>query len=196
MNGTHCLLIAALAATPLVATAQDGDNSSGVYLGVGVGQFNLDIDGLDDLDDAAATVRDSDDNAWKLFLGYRFTRWLSVEAAYIDLGDPGDSFVATGGDGNYRVGVSGFAPALIGTVPVGPIEIFGKVGRYYYDVDTRIDFDSPGPDVSTSYSRDDTLWGAGISGVTRVELRAEYQKIEIDNADDSDAFWLSAAWRF
>ena len=42
------------------------------------------------------------------------------------------------------------------------------------------------------------MWGAGISGINfeRVELRAEYQKIEIDNADESDAFWLSASWRF
>ena len=198
MKKTHCLLVAALAAAPWIANAQDLDNSRGLYLGVGGGQFNLDIDGLADLDDAAASVRDSDDNAWKLFAGYRFTRWFSVEAAYIDLGNPGDSFDASGGDGNYRVALSGFAPSLIGTVPVGPIEFFGKVGRYYYDVDTRIDFDSPGPDLSTSYSRDDTLWGVGISGVVlkRVELRAEYQSIEIDNADNSDALWLSAAWRF
>jgi OOP family OmpA-OmpF porin len=126
MKKTHCLLIAALAATPLVAVAQDaGDNPRGPYIGVGGGQFNLDIDGLADLDDAAASVRDSDDNAWKLFVGYRFTRWLSLEAAYIDLGNPGDSFDASGSDGNYRVALSGFAPSLIGTVPVGPVELFG-----------------------------------------------------------------------
>lgn len=197
MKTTHCLLAAALAAAPFVATAQDSDNSRGFSVGVGTGQFNLNVDGLEDLDDAAATVRDSDANAWKLFLGYRFTKWFSVEAAYIDLGDPGDSFDTSGSDGNYRVQLSGFAPSLIGTIPLGPVEIFGKVGRYYYDVDTRLDFDS-GPDLNTSYSRDDTLWGVGISGVVlkRVELRAEYQNIEIDNADDSDAVWLSAAWRF
>jgi hypothetical protein len=197
MKRTHCLLVAALAAMPFVANAQDSDNSHGFSLGVGAGQFNLNVDGLEDLDDAAATVRDSDDNVWKLFLGYRFTKWLSVEAAYIDLGDPGDSFDGSGSDGDYRVQMSGFAPSLIGTIPIGPIEIFGKVGRYYYDVDTQLDFDS-GPDIDTSYSRDDTLWGVGISGVVlkRVELRGEYQKIEIDNANDSDAFWLSAAWRF
>lgn len=191
------LLAAAVACVAASAGAQ-GDNPRGAYIGVGAGQFNLDIDGLDDLDDAAATVRESDDNTWKLFAGFRFTRWLAIEAAYIDLGSPGDSFDAAGSDGNYRIQMSGFAPALIGTFPIGPIEIFGKVGRYFYDVDTRIDFDAPGPDLVTSNSREDNMWGAGISGVVlqRLELRGEYQKIEIDNAEDSDAFWLSAAWRF
>jgi hypothetical protein len=36
----------------------------------------------------AASVRDSDANAWKLFAGYRFTRWFSVEAAYITSASP------------------------------------------------------------------------------------------------------------
>jgi hypothetical protein len=198
MKTTHCLLLAVLATASFTAVAQDDRNRRGAFIGVGAGQFNLDVDNLGDLEDAAATVRDSDDNVWKLFVGYRFTRWLSIEAAYVDLGDPGDSFDASGSDGNYRIGMSGFAPALIGSIPVGPIEIFGKVGRYYYDVDTRIEFDSPGSDISTSYSRDDTMYGAGISGVVfrRLELRGEYQKIEIEDAEDSDAVWLSAAWRF
>jgi len=197
MRKAAASLVTAAFACAAAGAAAD-DNRRGAYVGIGAGQFNLDVDGLADLDDAAATVRDSDDNTWKLFAGYRFTKWLSVEAAYIDLGEPGGSFDASGSDGNYRVRMSGFAPALIGTVPIGPIEIFGKVGRYFYDVDTRIDFDAPGPGLTTSNSREDTMWGAGVSGVVleRLELRGEYQKIEIDNADDSNAFWLSAAWRF
>lgn len=191
------LLAFAVACAAGSASAQD-ENRRGPYIGVGAGQFNLDIDGLADLDDAAATVRESDDNTWKLFAGFRLTKWLAIEAAYIDLGSPGDSFDASGSDGNYRIEMSGFAPALIGTIPIGPIEIFGKVGRYFYDVDTRIAFDSPGPDLVSSNSREDNMWGAGIAGVVlkRLELRAEYQKIEIDDAEDSNAFWLSAAWRF
>jgi opacity protein-like surface antigen len=83
-------------------------------------------------------------------------------------------------------------------VPLGPVELFAKIGQYYYDVDTRIDLDSPGPDISTSHSRNDFIWGGGVSAVIleRVELRAEYEKVEIENARDSNAFWLGAAWRF
>lgn len=180
------------------AVASADTNPSGFYAGASWGQFNMNIDSLDDVDDAAATIRDSDDNAWKAFVGYRFLPWLRIEAAYVDLGDPGDSFDASGSDGNYRVGMSGFEPALIASLPLGPLEIFGKVGQYFYDVETRIDFDDPGPAISSKHSRNDFVWGGGVSAVilSRIELRAEYERIEISNADDSDAFWLGAAWRF
>lgn len=185
-----------LAGASAVAAAQT--NPTGFYVGASLGQFNMNIDSLDDVDDAAATIRDSDDNAWKAFVGYRFLPWLRLEAAYVDLGNPGDSFESSGSDGNYRVGMSGFEPALIASLPLGPIEIFGKVGEYFYDLETQIDLDDPGPSVNSKHSRNDFVWGGGVSAVvmSRIELRAEYERIEIENADDSDAFWLGAAWRF
>lgn len=192
-------LIAALSMTPMLAISQGSDaNPTGPYIGGGIGQFNLNVDRLDEVDEAAQSVVDSDDNAWKVFGGYRFLPWLAVEAAYIDFGSPGDNFDTSGTRGNYRVKLSGFAPSLIASVPLGPVELFGKVGQYYYDVDTRIDLDSPGPDIDSSHSRNDFLWGGGVAVVVakRVELRAEYEKVEIENANDSDAFWLTAAVRF
>lgn len=192
------ILIGTLAAAPLVCGAAERENPTGPYVGAGVGQFNLNLDNLDDVDDAVTSIRESDDNAWKVFGGYRFLPFLGIEAAYIDFGSPGDRFDTSGSDGNYRVDISGFAPSLIASVPLGPVELFGKIGQYYYDVDTRLDIDAPGPDIDTSYSRNDFLWGGGISLVVleRLELRAEYEKVEIENASDSDAFWLNAAWRF
>jgi hypothetical protein len=44
----------------------------------------------------------------------------------------------------------------------------------------------------------DPIFGVGV-GVTvaeRVNLRAEYEVVEIDQLDDSHAVWLTAAWRF
>ncbi len=192
-------LITALTTTSMLATAKDAsDNPSGPYVGGGVGQFNLNINNLDEVDEAVQTIRDSDDNAWKAFVGYRFLPWLGVEAAYIDFGQPGETVDSSGSDGNYRVEIAGFAPSLIASVPLGPVELFGKVGQYYYDVDTRIDLDSPGPDIDSSHSRNDFLYGGGVSVVVakRVELRAEYERVEIEDARDSDAFWLVAAVRF
>lgn len=193
------VLAGVLAAIPAISSATDATtNPTGPYVGGSVGRFNLDLEHLDDVDNAVQTIRDSDDNAWKLFAGYRFLPFLGVEAAYIDFGSPNDRFDTSGSDGNYKVELSGFAPSLIGSIPVGPVELFAKVGQYYYNVDTRIDLDAPGPDVSTSHSRNDFLWGGGVSAVIleRLELRAEYEKVEIENAEDSNAFWLGAAWRF
>jgi OOP family OmpA-OmpF porin len=199
MNVLSSMIVSGvMVAVPAVSIAADTENPTGPYVGGSVGQFNLELDNLDDVDDAAATIRDSDDNAWKVFAGYRFLPYLGIEAAYIDFGNPGDRFDSSGTDGNYDVNVSGFAPSLIATVPLGPVELFAKVGQYYYDVDTHIDLDSPGPDIDTSYSRNDFLWGGGVSLVVieRLELRAEYEKVEIEDARDSNAFWLGAAWRF
>lgn len=187
-----------LAAIPALGHAQDTRNYSGFYVGGGIGQFNLNVDNFNDIDSALSNVLDSDDNAWKIFGGYRFNPHFALELAYIDLGQPGDQLTSSGSHGNYRVDIGGFAPSLVGILPVGPVELFGKIGEYYYDVDTRIDLDSPGPDIDTSHSRNDFIWGGGVSFVVaqRVELRAEYEKIEIKNAADSDALWLNAAWRF
>lgn len=188
----------AMVVVPAVSSAAKTDNPTGPYVGGSIGRFSLDLEHLDDVDDAVESIRDSDDNAWKVFAGYRFLPYLGLEAAYIDFGRPNDRFDTSGTDGNYRMKLSGFAPSLIGTIPLGPVELFAKVGQYYYDVDTRIDLDSPGPDVNTSHSRNDFIWGGGVSAVVleRLELRAEYEKVEIENARDSNAFWLGAAWRF
>ena len=197
MNTISKLIVAAsVAAAPLSVPA--ADNPTGAYVGAGLGRFNLKMDSLRDVPSAVSDIRDSNDNAWKGFVGYRFLPFLGVEAAYINLGRPGDRFDATGSNGNYDVKVSGFAASLIGTVPVGPVELFGKIGQYYYDLDTRIDLDSPGPDVRTKHSQNDFVWGGGVSFVVleRVELRAEYERFRINEARNSNAFWLDAAWRF
>jgi opacity protein-like surface antigen len=84
-------------------------------------------------------------------------------------------------------------------LPLGPIELFGKAGYYFYDDNITADFDQPlHPHVDSTHSRTDFLYGGGL-GVTvlsRLNLRAEYEKVDVSHARDADAFWLSAAWRF
>lgn len=192
------LSILPLSAAPLLAQAATDDNPTGPYVGAGWGRFNLNIRNLNDAGTAVGDIVHSDDNAWKIFAGYRFMPYLALEAAYIDLGKPSDQFTANGSNGNYRVKISGFSPAIVGTLPLGPVELFAKIGEYYYNSKLRVDFDNPGPDVDSSHTRNDLLYGGGI-GITawkRLNIRAEYETIEIENAKHSDAFWLSAAWRF
>lgn len=187
----------ALSSAPFIS-AQAQENTGGPYVGVGWGQFNVDIDNLSDAGTTAGNIIDADDNAWKAFVGWRFNPYIGVELAYVDLGSPGDRFEGTGSNGNYRVDVSGFTPYLIGTIPLGPVELFGKVGYYFYDVDLRVDLDSPGPGIDSSSSRQDFVYGGGV-GMTFFEhlhVRAEYERIDLENAGNSDALWLSGAWRF
>src|SRR5438105_9468986 len=114
-------------AIPLSVSADEiSENPSGPYIGAGVGQFNTHIKHLDGVDDAIQNIRKSDNNSWKIYAGYRFIPWLRVEAAYVDFGESKDSFSATGSNGNYRVKLHGFSPAVILSAPIGPVELFAK----------------------------------------------------------------------
>jgi opacity protein-like surface antigen len=191
-------LMGSLAAAPALSLADGTDNPSGIYLGGAVGRFNLDIQHLDDVPDAVQTIHHSDDNSWKAYLGYRFNPYLGLEADYINFGNNKDEFQATGSNGNYEVRLKGIAPALVLTLPLGPVEVFGKAGEYYYNEDSHIDFDNPGPRITSSHSRNDFMWGGGVGVVvlSHLALRAEYEKLEIDNGGNTDALWLGAGWRF
>lgn len=189
--------LALLGALTTVSGVAAAANPTGPYIGAGIGQFNMNVDDFDDIDNAISDVADSDDNSWKIFAGYRVMPFLALEAAYIDLGKPGGDFNGTSGNGNYRAEISGFAPAALGIVPIGPIEAFAKAGWYFYDIDLNLETNGT-PSVSGSDSDDGFMWGLGASIVLleHLELRAEYERIDIRSAKDSDAFWLTAAWRF
>jgi Outer membrane protein beta-barrel domain len=180
------------------AFAQGIENDEGFYVGGGIGQFNVKIDDVDETDEAVQTL-DDDDNSWKAFVGWRMNPYFALELAYIDFGGPNDTFETGGTSGDYSVDLSGFAPYLVGTIPLGPVELFGKVGYYFYDIDLTADFDDPTfPDVDGGASDEDLLYGFGV-GMTffeRLNARLEYEKIDSDFVDDADALWLSGAWRF
>jgi OOP family OmpA-OmpF porin len=196
-SGIVAATLIALSGGMMSAQAQD-DNSRGFYVGGGIGQFNVQIDDIDDTDNAIERL-DDDDNAWKLFGGYRFNQNFAVEVAYIDFGAPEDTATASGSSGDYSVELSGMAPYIIGTVPLGPVELFAKAGYYFYDVKIDADLDDLGGDVfSSDDSGEDFLYGFGV-GMTFMEhlnARLEYEKIDADRIDDADALWLSGSWRF
>ena len=193
------VVLLVIAATVVHADAYNPFSSpaSGPYVGAGWGQFDLHLHNLNDVGTAVTDITHSSDDAWKAFVGFRFAPFISVEAAYVDFGHPNDHFDTFGSDGTYHVTMTGFSPAVIGTLPIGPLEVFGKAGYYFYNLDTRVDFSS-GPFLESRHSRSDFLYGGGL-GVTllgHLNLRAEYERVDVDNASGSDVFWLSPSWRF
>jgi OOP family OmpA-OmpF porin len=147
---------------------------------------------------AVSTIAHSSDDAWQVFAGYRFNPYVGVEAAYIDMGNPGDQFTATGYDGHYHVRLNGFEPSVVGTLPIGPIELFARAGYYYYDVRLTVNANSfANTSVDSSHTRESFVYGGGI-GVTFVDhlnLRAEYDQLDLTNYQSSQTLWLLAAWR-
>ena len=175
----------ALCAALLAASAAWADNDSGLYLGGGIGQFNIEGD-VDNVN------FEGDDDAYKLFVGWRFNKFIGVEFDYIDFGTASDS--AAGFD--IDADVKGYAPYVVGTLPLGPIELFAKAGYLFYDFDVEVQ--GPGGGVSDDNSDEDLVYGvgAGLTLFEHLHARVEYEIIDIGDADDADAIWVSAAWRF
>jgi len=196
-----CLLaLLGVAALGTANSAEAEDTPNGFYVGGGWGQFDLKLDNFNDVGAAVSSISHSrSDDAWKLFAGYRLSPYFSLEGNYVDFGHPGDHFTGTGSDGNYRVHLTGFAPLAVGTLPLGPVELFGKAGWLFYDSNLRVNFNSPGSQVfESSHSASDFLWGGGV-GVTffqHLNFNLEYNRIKVQNANDSNALWLTGAWRF
>lgn len=181
------------------AMAQSPANDEGLYLGLGYGAFDVQIDDIDQTDEAIQRI-DDDDNAWKVFVGWRLNPYFAFELNYVDFGDPSDRLESSGTSGDYRVELSGFQPAVYGTLPIaGWFEIFAKLGYYFYDVDLRIDLDDLSDDVFTSDTSEEAWsygFGVGATVLERLHFKLEYEKIDTDVIDDLDSIWLSAAWRF
>ena len=159
------------------------DADKGLYLGAGVGQFNVQVDNLDDAQDTIANF-DADDTSVKAFGGYRFNPYFAVELDYIDFGGPKDQGIS--------IDISGLAPYLVGTLPLGIFELFAQVGYLFYD------FDVKGGGASFSDSTEDLVYGAGAGLVLfdHLDVRVTYEIIDAGDADDANALWLTGAWRF
>jgi len=188
-------LAAALAAlSALTVSAAFADETRGWYLGGGVGQFNAQIDDVNQIDDTINRW-DEDDTAYKLFAGYRLNKILAFELDYINLGEPSGAVVP---GFNVDSAVDGFAPYVVATLPLGNFfEVYGRLGYYFYDatvgveneLDNRVTFDEESEDL---------VYGAGIGANIgeKLNLRFEYEKFDLEGLDDSDSLWLTAAWRF
>lgn len=197
-------MIRATMATTLVALgigsayAQSPENDEGFYAGGGVGQFNLEIDGADGVDEAVQSL-DSDDTAWQAFVGWRINPYIALQAAYVDFGGPEDDFSTSGSSGNYKAELAGFAPSVIGTLPLGFVELSAKLGYYFYDLDITANVDDPGdPDFDSSDSGEDLMYGVGV-GLTlfeRLHAKLEYEEIDLKDVENANAFWLTGQWRF
>jgi hypothetical protein len=181
-------LALAAAAGPVFA-----DENKGFYLGAGVGEFSLEVD---DIEDITGANFDSDDTSLKAFGGWRFNPYFAAELAYIDFGGPEDTLTLAGTPVNADVEISGIAPYLVGTLPLGIFELFAKVGYYFYDVE--VTASGGGVSASDDMSDEDLVYGAGVGLVlfNHLNARLEYEIVDVSDVEDASALWLTGAWRF
>ena len=192
MNFKVAAAVAALSLATL--SPAFADENAGWYLGGGIGQINAGIHDLDDLDDTIGGW-DESDNTYKLFAGYRLNKFLSFELDYVNLGEPSGAVVP---GFNVDRAVDGFAPYVIGTIPLGKwFEVYGRLGYYFYDATGNQETELGGL-VQFDEESEDLVYGAGIGANIgeRFNVRFEYEKFDLAGLDDADALWLTAAWKF
>jgi len=186
----------ALTAGPALAQRDEddraGNNLEGLYIGGGIGDFSAavdEIDDLDDIDDVGIDFSDGD-NAMKVFAGWNFNRFFAVQGDFVDFGES-SGFVSPSVSGTSDV--QGFAPSIVGTLPIGPVELFARVGMMFYEVDLNL---TGGRLVDES--GEDLVWsaGIGIDILDKANLRLEYEEYDIERLDEADALWLNFAWKF
>lgn len=187
-------VFAALGLLALPATAQD----SYFYAGAGVGQASVNTDSVEIIEGQRYKF-DANDTAFKIFGGWNFNKYIGLELDYMDLGNPTDKKTFTDGEisvaAKTEIGVTAWAPYVVGTLPLGIFELSGKVGYAFYDVSGHVSAD--GQKGHFSDSDQDFAWGvgAGMTFFDHLNAKLEYEAVEISGAQ-VDAFWLTGAWRF
>jgi hypothetical protein len=174
--------IAALALTSMPAVAAD----NGIYLGGSIGQggvsYDEQIDGFDLDYDASAT-------AYKLIAGWRFLDWLAIEGNYVDLGSADDRVQGE----TIETDVSGISLSAVGFLPIGPVDLFARVGV----IDWEVDLTAPGLGVDGSDDGTDLTYGVGAQfRVWSLGVRAEYEIFDVDGADTVDMISVGVTWTF
>jgi len=180
----HKHIIAGLAAMLALASLPASAADNGVYIGGSVGAAGVTFDdtvkGFDADYDASST-------GYKLIAGWRFLDWLAVEGNYVDLGS-GDDTVA--GE-KVETDVSGATLSVVGFVPIGPVDLFARVGAIDWDADVSaegIDLSEGGTDLTYGIGAQFRVWSLGI--------RAEYEVFDIEDADTVDMISLGVTWTF
>jgi hypothetical protein len=176
------------------------DTQTGPSIGGGVGEYDLRITNAAELG-SAIDHYSNHDTAFQGFIQYRFAPFIALEGQYMDLGSA-HSFV---GPNEYSTDIKGFAPWLVGTLPlgsthgqvIGPFELFAKAGEYFYQY--HHDEFTPGGTyryVSDDYNHFVYGGGVGLVFIQRLDVRLEYDELKIQDSDRSNALWLTAAFNF
>ena len=172
--------VACAAALMALASFPSHAVDNGIYLGASIGQSGVDID------EAVSTGGDdfsADATGFKVIAGWRFLDWLSIEGNYVDLGS-GDDTV----DGNrLEVDASGISLSAVGFLPIGPVDLFARVGAINWDADFG-EISDDGTDLTYGVGAQFRVWGLSV--------RAEYEQFDIDDVDTVDLISLGVTWTF
>ena len=166
----------ALAAVLFLAAsaAYADDPPLGFYLGASIGSASLELE-----DSNTSADFKGDDTGFKLAAGYRFLKWVAVEASYQDYGQPEDDVLGVRLRGDF----SSFSVSALGLLPLGDFDLYARGGIARWDGSLEaVNF---GIDVSEDNT--DPLFGLGAQyRAGRLAIRLEYEALLLGFDDDED----------
>lgn len=223
-----CAIAAVAIAPPAVAAAEPG-----LYIGLSGGKSSFGLEQSDlDLDTRSAFISqnvsvrsgastfDDSDTAIAFVVGYRFLRYIAVEASYLDLGSAKYQFTGTVSRGglitpqstlvNMDTETKGLTVAAVGSLPISDVfDLHARLGLLAAQTEVSANVvigSSSGLDKETSNSVSALFGvGAGFHFGRHWSLSvdwARYVNVGDDNSDDYkdgfdiDALTAAASYRF
>lgn len=169
------------------------------YLGANVGQSSIDASAgeieqaflIDDNFVASDTTLDKTDTGWKAYAGYRFIPWLSVEAAYADLGKATFNTTIVDAPPPFEdltpfdiVGtatVDGPQLSALVHLPLpGPFSVFARAGAFRWEAEfTEFIPETGTTRVARTEARTDPMYGVGTQvQFASLGVRLEWERLE------------------
>jgi len=176
-----------LAASAMMLFSPESKADSGFYLGGSVGQAGVEVE---DTGAIQPLSFDEEDFAWKAFGGYNFDLPvinLAIEGGYVNLGSPSGDLLGF----PTTVEVEGIDVFGVIGIDLGPLGVFAKYGMVSWDAEITIDGLSEAEDGS------DPAYGVGAKiAIGSIDLRAEYEVFDIEDAEDVSMISVGLVWTF
>jgi len=141
---------------------------------------------------------DNEDYAWAVSAGYRFNRYIAVEAGFIDFGETSgllSDAIGTPASARFSLATSGPTLALVGTWPLGNWEPYLRLGVLFADTELSFSATSPSAPFSERVSDHTEEMFGGIGLAYRFSERWR-GSIELSFFDDAAAATIGLTNRF
>ena len=193
MKGSVAACVGVAALMLAVAVPAAARDKNGFYLGGSIGQSELKVEGGDP--DIGDIEFKEGDTGYQLVVGYRFWTWFALEGGYVDFGNPDTTFETGLGDLFTEIELTGWDASAVGNLPLGIVDLFAKVGYFWWDADIRAALGDQSDVDSDSGS--DLTYGIGVAvWLGQIAIRGEVEWFDVADADNVWMYSVGVSYTF